>query len=548
MTDQRPSVDPDDLLRALRAPGTATELADEEQYVAAFREAHRSNVRSLPRRAVGRLGAGGTAVVATVALTSGVAAAYTGHLPDPVQTIAHNVFGAPSPHAPGQQRPEASPPRTTDGGGSQAPTSPSSTGPSNGPTTGPTTTATPGAPGAPVPGRHGRHSSHGPSGAPGTEPTSATSTSPPLSTGSAAAATSMSAATHRVGLGQTMVLSSLVTDATGAALPDQPVVLQVRGPRRWRPLVQVTTDDTGLATASTPPLSRTTRFRWHAGRGVNSLPWLLKMVPTLTVSASVGGSTTIVTPTAQGSSPGDRVQLFRHVAGHTSLVRQARLDATGSVPISVVTPRRHATYVVRLLRTKRHAAVRARVAVVPPRPAAVTIAGSAGRVTDGASTVVGGTITSADGSPLPGHRVVLLERGASRWRPVGHAVSDAAGQVSIATPAIIATSRFRLRTDHGVHSVSWRVVELPGLQASAQRSGATLLVTADASGARAGDKVVLLRRSGGRLVRLRHGRLGAGLSVTFSVHARKTPTAYAVRLVATRRHGPGSAGVEAGGA
>ena len=89
----------DDLVRALRAPGTATELADQERYVAAFRAASTSRVRSLPRRAVGRLGAGGTAVVVTVALSSGVAAAYTGHLPDPVQRLAHTVIGAPAPRA-----------------------------------------------------------------------------------------------------------------------------------------------------------------------------------------------------------------------------------------------------------------------------------------------------------------------------------------------------------------------------------------------------------------------------------------------------------------
>src|SRR5262245_41677434 len=86
----------DDLVRALRAPGTATELADEQRFVAAYRETAGSRVRSLTRRA-GRLGAGGTAVVVTVAVTSGVAAAYTGHLPDPVQQIAHTVIGAPAP-------------------------------------------------------------------------------------------------------------------------------------------------------------------------------------------------------------------------------------------------------------------------------------------------------------------------------------------------------------------------------------------------------------------------------------------------------------------
>ena len=100
----------DDLVRALRAPGTATELADQERYVAAFRETRGSTVRSLPRRAAGRLGAGGTAVVVTVALTSGVAAAYTGRLPDPVQQIAHSVIGAPAPDVDGRQHAEGSGP------------------------------------------------------------------------------------------------------------------------------------------------------------------------------------------------------------------------------------------------------------------------------------------------------------------------------------------------------------------------------------------------------------------------------------------------------
>jgi hypothetical protein len=351
----------------------------------------------------------------------------------------------------------------------------------------------------------------------------------------------MSAAAHRVGLDQTIVLTGLVTDSGGVALPDQPVVLQERGPRRWRAVLQTTTDDTGVATASTPPLLHSARFRWHAGPKVNSLPWLLRMVPALTVTADVGGTTTTVTPAAEGSTRGDRVELFRHVAGRTTLVRRARLDATGSVPITVLTPRHRATYVVRLLATKRHAAVRARVVVMPPRPSTVTIAGSATRVTTGASAVIDGTVTSVTGAVLPGHRVVLLERGPLRWRPVGQAVSDSTGHVSITTPPIDATTRFRLRTDNRAHSVWWRIVEQPTLNASGQRSGSTLVVSATTSGARPGDKVVLLRREGGRLVKLRHTRLGAGGSASLSVRARKAATTYVVRLVATRQHGPASA-------
>ena len=176
-------------------------------------------------------------------------------------------------------------------------------------------------------------------------------------------------------------------------------------------------------------------------------------------------------------------------------------------------------------------------------PANVTIAGSATRVAAGGSTAIGGTVTAASGDALPGRRVVLLRRGPFRWRPVGQATSDAAGHVSIATPAITATSRFRLRTGHHVASVKWRVVEVPGLSASANRSGTTVTVSATAQGARAGDRVVLFRRAHGRLVRLRHGRLDAGGSVSFAVKARPTRTTYVVRLPATRKHAPASATV-----
>ncbi|HEY2879273.1 hypothetical protein [Nocardioides sp.] len=51
---------------------------------------------------------------------------------------------------------------------------------------------------------------------------------------------------------------------------------------------------------------------------------------------------------------------------------------------------------------------------MPPAPASLSIAGAAERVTNGASTVIGGTVVSATGAVVPGHRVVLLRRGPSR--------------------------------------------------------------------------------------------------------------------------------------
>jgi hypothetical protein len=545
MTEQHPDDDlaswaDDDLVHALRAPGTATELADQERYVAAFRDAGRSNVRSLPRRAAGRLGAGGTAVVVTVALTSGVAAAYTGHLPDPVQQIASNLIGAPAPDVDGRHHADASGPAHSPGSlPSAGPSASSSADPSDSPTS-----ATDAPSSSSTTGRHDR-----PGAAPPSDATSSDATSPPTtSAGASASSMTVSAPTHRVDLGQTLALTGLVSDQTGVPLADHPVVLQVRGPRHWRLVVETTTDAGGLASAVTPAITRNARFRWHADRGVASEPWRVRMVPTLTVAADVGGSTTTISAVTQGTRAGDRFLLYRHLAARTALIRRAQLDAAGSAAVSVVTPRRRATYVVRLLPTKWHAATRARVLVVPPAPANLTIAGSAARVGVGGTATIGGTVTSASGDPLPGHRVVLLRRGPKRWRQVGRAITDSAGHVSIATPPITATSRFRLRTDHRVASAGWRVIEVPTLTASADRSDGTVMVSATAQGVRTGDRVVLLRRTADGLVRLRHRRLDASGSVTFNVLARAVRTTYVVKLSATRRHAAATTSVSVPGA
>jgi hypothetical protein len=529
----------DDLVRALRAPGTATELAEQEQYAAAFREAHGSNVRVLPRRAAGRFGAGGTAVVVTVALTSGVAAAFTGHLPDPVQRVAHSVIGAPAPDTAGRHHGDVIGPRDR------------TTTPSSDPGTRDADPSASPATGSPTATASGQLERHGTAPSPGGDaPTRAPSsgtTTPPTSSGASASAMTMSASTHRVGLGQTLTLTGVVTDDTGAALPERPVVLQVRGPRHWRPVLETTSDASGLATAPTPAITRNARFRWHADRGVSSDRWLVRMVPTLTLSADVGGSRTMLSVSTSGTWAGDRFQVLRHVAGRTTPVRRAQVDASGSASVSVVTPRRRAAYVVRLLPTKRHAATSARVRVVPPAPARLSVLGSASRVVTGGSATISGTITSGSGDALPRHRVVLVRRGPAGWRPVGRGVTDGAGRVLIATPAIMATSRFRLRTDHHVASRIWRVVELPTLGASADRSTSTTTIAATAQGARAGDRVVLLRRTQEDLVPLRRGHLDANGSVTFTVHARAVRTTYVVRLLRTKKHASASTGVSVPG-
>jgi hypothetical protein len=149
---------------------------------------------------------------------------------------------------------------------------------------------------------------------------------------------------------------------------------------------------------------------------------------------------------------------------------------------------------------------------------------------------VSGTVRAADGSALTGRRVVLQVRGVHRWRGIARALTDSGGSVAFTTPEARRTTVYRLRAVNGVHSVGWRVVMVPTLSASASPDGTEVAFTATAQGARTGDRVVLFRRAAGGLVKLRHGRLDAGGSITFQVPQRHRTTTYVVRLVGTRVH------------
>ena len=543
----------DDLVRALRAPGTTSELADEAQVLAAFRSARPvTGIRSLPRRAAGRLGAGGTAVVVTVALTSGVAAAYTGNLPDPVQRVVHSVLGpigAPAPDAdvaarvvptdPRQPRATGPTPTTTPG---SPPTSTSTSTPTGtAPSADPTATATAG-------GHDPRHPgggpSAGPTSGPATEPTSSPSASsaPPTTTADASGLTIVGTG-HRAGVGTAVTLSGVVSDADGTVLPAHRVVLQERGPRRWRTVTESTSDDSGAVSFATPPLVRSARYRLRTDHRVHSTPWLVRMVPVISTAAAAGGTSTTISATCQGCRGGDRVELYRWVDHQPRLVRRGRLDPSGSVQVQVVTPQRTTRYAVRLLATRRHTAAHAAVSVTPPAVASVSVGAASHRVPVGQSLTLSGVVRAADGSVLPGRRISLQVRGPHRWRVVARAATDASGSVSFATPIARRTTAYRLRAVSGAHSVAWRLAMVPNLSATANPDTTTVTLTATAQGGRAGDTVVLLRRKGDRLVRLRHGPLGADGTISFVVPHRRLDTSYVVRLVGTHAHTPATAQV-----
>ncbi len=523
----------DDLVRALRAPGTTAELAEQEHYVAAFREARgpSAQVRTLPRRAAGRLGAGGTAVVLTVALTSGVAAAYTGHLPDPVQQIAHSVIGAPAPE-PGTTHAGSGPGRHGHG----VPPRPSGSAPTTAPPGAPTSGTTPGsAPttGSTQPGSGSSPAGSRPSTGPSAEPT-ATST-PTATVGTPGGMTAVGL-THTVGVGETVTLSSTLTTLEGTVLPDYPVVLQVRDDHQWQSVAQTTTDATGAATATTAPITRSTRFRWHTDHHIHSTLWRVQMVPTVSATADVGGQSTTVTATTQGGNPGDRVQLLRRANHHASPIAGGTLDTNGSVSFTVGTPPRRGAVVVRLLPTPAHTAAHVRVQIVPPVAASVSIAATTSRVLVGGSLTVSGIVRAADGSGLAGRQVRLQVRGAKRWLGAGSATTDASGAVALTTPAARRTVHYRLRTGNGLHSTAVRVVMVPTLGVTWRADGAQADVVANAFGGHPGDRIALLRRMGGRLVKVQSARLAADGTAAFTVAHRKRSTTYVVRLLATPRH------------
>ena len=479
----------------------------------------------------------------TVALTSGVAAAYTGRLPDPVQQLAHTVIGAPAPDAPPDhhRRTAAEPglrlvplPASS---GSAAPGSPVPSAPPS-----PSTGATPGAsPSTDSPVGHQAAPTTATDGSSGS-PTPTPSAGASGAASAAPSALTVSGTTHRAAVGEAVTFTGVLTDTDGVVLSDHRVVLEVRGAQRWHPVAETTTDAGGGATVTTPPLPRSAAFRWHTDHGVHSTAWVVRLVPDLATAVEAGGSSTVIAATTAGARDGDRMQLYKRTGHGLVLVRHGRLDAGGAITWSVVTPRRTAAYVVRLLATPRHTAAHARVVVVPPAAARLTIGTPTHRVVFGGTTVVTGVVTAADGTGLPGRQVVLQRRGAVRWQVVGRGTSDGSGSVSVSTPAIVETGWYRLRADHGIHSTRWRVVEVPTMSASASRSGTTVVVGATVRGGRAGDRLVLFRQlAGGGLVTIGHTSLAADGTAAFTVAARRARTAYVVRLPATSRHGAATA-------
>lgn len=407
------------LERALRAPGSAEELAEQERYVAMFRAARApapAAAGGAARTAIRRLGTGGTLAVVFAVASAGVAAAYSRSLPDPVQRAFHSVLAPIGvPPAEPQRQPDPAQARTsaepTPPGSSPAPQTASATssadpsepvaGPSAGPSasTDPSASSTRGAvpsaepsdgaaptdpaadPAAPtdtattaVPATPAATALPSPTGAP--SPATSTAPAPPVPTPTTAAPAAAPAsvrilsagADQQVAPGGTAVVAGEVRAADDTPVPGVAVVLQARTDGAWHRISTGRSGEDGSVAVATGPLQQSTSVRLRAG-GVTSPAWRLVVQPTLTATVQTHGPTTTLGVSATGGRAGDAVVLLVRRDG--ALVTEAHgvLDAAGSARFDVATPARLTRYVVRLPATPTHAFAQTRLAVSPPATA-----------------------------------------------------------------------------------------------------------------------------------------------------------------------------------
>jgi hypothetical protein len=360
---------PDDeqerLLRALRAPGSNTELSDEERYRAMFRAADSRTAPAPTRhsRAPSRLLIGGSVAMVLAVGTGGVAAAYAGNLPAPIQTLAHHVIGAPeaSPRTPSSESRVPSARTPSSSTGPTGPTGGASRSPSARPTRQPVRQ-----PRRPAPSSGASDSTAASKSATGSRPPipssspSSTGTPAPVLTGVTVVGSSAQADFDaRVRFSGQLTYSSTPTSR-------QRVVLQEQVGSRWRPAGHGRSDADGRIRLTASPLRRTSRFRLVAGQGsgtVHSVPWRVAMHPLITTNVSASKKEATITVTALGGFGGDHITLASRRDGRPLIVSRARLDAAGSASFVVTPDQRRTSYTLVLEPTKRHTSARVGVAV-----------------------------------------------------------------------------------------------------------------------------------------------------------------------------------------
>ena len=108
--------------------------------------------------------------------------------------------------------------------------------------------------------------------------------------------------------------------------------------------------------------------------------------------------------------------------------------------------------------------------------------------------------------------------------------------MSVATPALVRTSVFRLGVGAALTSERWRVVLVPELTMASEPSSSGTAIVVQARGGQPGDVVALHRRGADGSVLVARSRLADDLTTTFGVATPAERVTFVARLPRTREH------------
>jgi len=164
------------------------------------------------------------------------------------------------------------------------------------------------------------------------------------------------------------------------------------------------------------------------------------------------------------------------------------------------------------------------------------------KIIAGDSVSLTGLLTDADGNPVPGQTVTLLEHdaGVPGWQPAGQATTDGSGTATVSVPSLGTDAGFRFRGPDGTHSGHVRVVVIPAVSLTAgpgSRPGTERLIASAPYAA--GSDAILQVRAGGTWRTLRSRTIGTTGQVMFGVKLQRHQRIYRVVVPHTVQHGKG---------
>jgi hypothetical protein len=178
----------------------------------------------------------------------------------------------------------------------------------------------------------------------------------------------------------------------------------------------------------------------------------------------------------------------------------------------------------------------------PPVPAALTISASAVKIIAGDSVSLTGLLTDADGNPVPGQDVTLLQHdaGVPGWQPAGQATTDGTGTATVPVSSLGTDAGFRFRGPNGTHSGHVRVVVVPAVSLTASPGNRPLNERLTVSAPYAiGSDAILQIWAGGTWRTLRSHPIGPAGQVVFGVTLQRHQRIYRVVVPRTVQHARG---------